>query len=180
MRQALLKTTIENGELASRGKVRDIYVADEALLLVATDRISAFDCVLESGIPGRGIILTQLSNFWFGHFADRLQNHILATSLEDFPEPYRKHEELRDRSVLVRRLKPIDVECVVRGYLSGSGWKEYLENGEVKQNPPPPLLHPPMYYPGHHVVIGDAPGEAYYPETPILRHPQRHLRQPLG
>lgn len=131
MKPALLTTTINEGESASRGKVRDIYVAGEALILVATDRVSAFDCVLRTGIPGRGLILTQLSNFWFRYFAGRVPNHLLATEIDDFPEPYRNHEELRGRSVLVQRLKPIDVECVVRGYLSGSGWKEYQESGEV-------------------------------------------------
>jgi len=131
MKPALLTTTINEGESASRGKVRDIYVAGEALILVATDRVSAFDCVLRTGIPGRGLILTQLSNFWFRYFAGRVPNHLLATEIDDFPQPYRNHEELRGRSVLVQRLKPIDVECVVRGYLSGSGWKEYQESGEV-------------------------------------------------
>lgn len=131
MKSALLTTTIEDGELLSRGKVRDIYAAGKALLLVATDRISAFDCVLTPGIPGRGILLTQLSNFWFEYFGERVPNHLLATSLEDFPPPYQAHKELSHRAVLVRRLKPIDVECVVRGYLTGSGWKEYQETGEV-------------------------------------------------
>ena len=138
MKPALLTTTIEEGELLSRGKVRDIYLAGEALILVATDRVSAFDCVLKPGIPGRGIILTQLSNFWFRYFD--LPNHLLATDLEDFPEPYRRHEELRGRAVLVKRLRPIDVECVVRGYLSGSGWKEYRKTGEVCGIPLPPGL----------------------------------------
>jgi len=131
MIDALLTTDIPEGDLVSRGKVRDIYAHDDALVLVATDRISAFDCVLSPGVPGRGIILTRLSSFWFHHFSDLVSNHILATELEDFPEPYRNHPELAGRSVLAKRLQPIPVECVARGYITGSGWKEYGENGQV-------------------------------------------------
>jgi phosphoribosylaminoimidazole-succinocarboxamide synthase len=127
---ALLTTSIPEGELVSRGKVRDIYASGESLILVATDRISAFDCVLSPGIPGRGVILTQLSTFWFRRFAD-VPNHLLATELDDFPAPYRTHTELEGRSVLVRRLDGIPIECVARGYLAGSGWKEYQATGEV-------------------------------------------------
>ncbi len=131
MIDALLTTSIPGGELVSRGKVRDIYAHDAALVLVATDRISAFDCVLSPGVPGRGIILTRLSSFWFHRFSDLVPNHLLATELVDFPEPYRGHPELAGRSVLARRLRPIPVECVARGYLSGSGWKEYGSSGRV-------------------------------------------------
>jgi phosphoribosylaminoimidazole-succinocarboxamide synthase len=127
---AVLTTSIPGGKLVSRGKVRDIYAVDDGLLLIATDRISAFDCVLSPGIPGRGVILTQLSNFWFKRFGD-VPNHLLATERARFPEPYRDHAELDRRSVLVRRLEPIPVECVARGYLSGSGWKEYRDGGSV-------------------------------------------------
>jgi phosphoribosylaminoimidazole-succinocarboxamide synthase len=128
---SLLTTSIPDAELVSRGKVRDIFAVDDALLLVATDRISAFDCVLEPGIPGRGVILTQLSNFWFRKFASILPNHLMATELEDFPEPFRGHPELRGRSVLAKRLQPIPVECVARGYITGSGWKEYVASKTV-------------------------------------------------
>ena len=131
MIDALLTTSIPGGELVSRGKVRDIYAHDDALVLVATDRISAFDCVLSPGVPGRGIILTRLSSFWFNQFSDLVPNHLLATELVDFPEPYRSHPELAGRSVLAKRLQPIPVECVARGYISGSGWKEYGSSGEV-------------------------------------------------
>jgi phosphoribosylaminoimidazole-succinocarboxamide synthase len=115
----------------SRGKVRDIYATDEGLLLVATDRISAFDSVLSPGIAGRGEILTKLSTFWFRKFADRVPNHLLATELEDFPVPFNRRRELAGRSVYVRRLEPIPVECVARGYLAGSGWKEYRADQTV-------------------------------------------------
>jgi len=128
---ALLTTSIPDAELVSRGKVRDIFAVDDALLLVATDRISAFDCVLEPGIPGRGVILTQLSNFWFRRFESILPNHLVATELADFPEPFRSHPELGGRSVLVNRLQPIPVECVARGYITGSGWKEYVASKTV-------------------------------------------------
>jgi phosphoribosylaminoimidazole-succinocarboxamide synthase len=127
---AVLTTSIPGGKLVSRGKVRDIYAVDQGLLLIATDRISAFDCVLSPGIPGRGVILTQLSNFWFNRFGD-VPNHLLATERARFPKPFCDHAELDRRSVLVRRLEPIPVECVARGYLSGSGWKEYRDGGAV-------------------------------------------------
>jgi len=131
MMDALLTTSIPEGDLVSRGKVRDIYTHGDALVLVATDRISAFDCVLSPGVPGRGIILTRLSSFWFHKFADLVPNHLIATELADFPAPYRNHAELAGRSVLAKRLQAIPVECVARGYISGSGWKEYGASGEV-------------------------------------------------
>jgi len=131
MVDALLTTSIPGGQLVSRGKVRDIYATDRALVLIATDRISAFDCVLSPGIPGRGVILTQLSNFWFGKLSSEVPNHLLATDLDIFPAPFRDHAELDGRSVLVRQLRPIPVECVARGYLSGSGWQEYQSSCTV-------------------------------------------------
>jgi len=131
MSQALLTTSIPSGKLVSRGKVRDIYATEEALILVATDRISAFDSVLSPGIAGRGEILTRLSTFWFRRFADRVPNHLLATEIADFPEPFNDHPELAGRSVLAQRLEPVPVECVARGYLAGSGWKEYQVDGTV-------------------------------------------------
>jgi len=127
---ALLTTSIPEGQLVSRGKVRDIYSTDDELILVATDRISAFDCVLSPGISGRGVILTQMSNFWFDRFTD-VPNHLVATNLQDYPAPYRSHPELEGRSILVQKLDPIPVECVARGYITGSGWKEYLADGSV-------------------------------------------------
>ena len=131
MGEALLTTSIPSGNLVSRGKVRYIFATDEALVLVATDRISAFDSVLSPGIPGRGEILTQLSTFWFEKFSDRVPNHLMATQLADFPVPFRDHPELAGRSVLAKKLEPIPVECVARGYLVGSGWKEYQADGTV-------------------------------------------------
>ncbi len=113
------------------GKVRDIYDAgDGRLLMVTSDRISAFDVVLSPGIPDKGTILTQISNFWFQRFTG-LENHLLESDFERFPDDIRKHEELRGRSVLVKKCKVVPVECVARGYLVGSGLKEYKETGSV-------------------------------------------------
>jgi phosphoribosylaminoimidazole-succinocarboxamide synthase len=116
--------------LARRGKVRDVYDLGDRYLFVATDRISAFDVVLSPGIPDKGTILTQISNFWFRRFTE-LENHLLETEFEKFPAEIRRHAELRGRSVLVKKCAVIPVECVARGYLVGSGLKEYKETGMV-------------------------------------------------
>ena len=113
------------------GKVRDIFAVGEHLLLVASDRISAFDCILPTPIPQKGEVLTRLSEFWFAQF-DFLPNHIVSTDVSDFPEslkPFR--EQLKGRSMLVKKAAPLPVECVVRGYLAGSGWKEYIQSESV-------------------------------------------------
>lgn len=119
--------------LVRRGKVRDVYEAGtDRLLIVATDRISAFDYVLGSGIPDKGRILSQISVFWFGLLADVVANHLLSTEPADFPTEVRSHADaLRGRAMLVRRTEPLPVECVARGYLSGSGWKDYQRGGAV-------------------------------------------------
>ena len=116
--------------LHRRGKVRDVYDLGDALLLVATDRISAFDVVLSPGIAGKGVVLTQISNFWFRRFAG-IANHLIATELAEFPGELREHRELRGRAVVARKCDVVPVECVARGYLAGSGWKEYQESGAV-------------------------------------------------
>ena len=116
-----------------RGKVRDVYeVGGDRLLIVATDRISAFDCIMPEGIPGKGAILTQVANYWFRATEDLVPNHLVATEVEAFPAslmPFR--EQLRGRAILVAKTEPLPVECVVRGYLAGSGWKEYQATGAV-------------------------------------------------
>ncbi|MEO8215771.1 MAG: phosphoribosylaminoimidazolesuccinocarboxamide synthase [Acidobacteriota bacterium] len=117
--------------LARRGKVRDVYDLGDAYLFVATDRISAFDHVLSPGIPGKGIILTQLSNFWFEYFEDDVASHIIGTDFDRFPDYITEFEELRGRTVVVRKCQVIPFECVARGYLAGSGWKEYQDDGRV-------------------------------------------------
>ncbi|MBW3565736.1 MAG: phosphoribosylaminoimidazolesuccinocarboxamide synthase [Acidobacteria bacterium] len=115
-----------------RGKVRDVYdIGEDLLLIVATDRISAFDTILEPGIPGKGIILTQMSNFWFERFSDTWVNHLVETDFEQFPPELRRFPELRDRSVIAKKCDVIPVECVARGYLIGSGWKDYQAEGTV-------------------------------------------------
>ncbi|HEY0788212.1 MAG TPA: phosphoribosylaminoimidazolesuccinocarboxamide synthase [Thermoanaerobaculia bacterium] len=116
--------------LFRRGKVRDVYELGDALLFVATDRISAFDVVLSPGIPDKGAILTQISNFWFRLFED-VENHLIETEFERMPSEVRAHPELAGRTVLVRRCELIPIECVARGYLAGSGLKEYRESGTV-------------------------------------------------
>ncbi len=129
----LLRTDFPDLHLHASGKVRDVYRADsERLLFVATDRISAFDYVLASGIPNKGRVLTQLSLFWFEFLKDIVHNHLVTADVEQYPEPLRKYAaELRGRSMLVVRAEMYPVECVVRGYLSGSGWKEYQQTGAV-------------------------------------------------
>jgi phosphoribosylaminoimidazole-succinocarboxamide synthase len=121
--------------LHSQGKVRDIYSFIEdpsALLIVATDRISAFDYVLASGVPDKGKVLTQLSAFWFGETSDIVPNHMTSTRTDEYPMEVRKHADaLQGRSMLVRKTEPFPIECVARGYLSGSGWKEYEQTGSV-------------------------------------------------
>jgi phosphoribosylaminoimidazole-succinocarboxamide synthase len=124
MRHAALASTSLPFPIHRRGKVRDVYDLGESLLLVATDRISAFDVVLSPGIPDKGIVLTQISNFWFSRFAD-VRNHLVETDFDRFPAELRAHEELRGRSVIARKCEVVPVECVARGYLAGSGWKEY-------------------------------------------------------
>ena len=128
----LLGTRLGGQPPDRQGKVRDIYDAGEALLLVATDRISAFDYVLGSGIPDKGRVLTQLSAFWFGQTAHIVAHHLLTMDVSRYPGDFRAHgHELAGRSMLVRRTNPVPVECVARGYLSGSGWKDYQATGTV-------------------------------------------------
>ena len=129
---ALLKTDLGPTPLLGRGKVRDLYAVGDALLLVATDRISAFDHVLATGIPGKGKILTQISLFWFGLLRDLVPNHLITAEVRQFPaalQPYA--DQLEGRSMLVKRAAMFPVECVARGYLAGSGWKEYCASGTV-------------------------------------------------
>ncbi len=133
LESVLLETDFAGLERYASGKVRDLYRVDqERLLVVATDRISAFDYVLASGIPGKGRVLTQLSLFWFDFLADIVPNHLLTAAVERYPAALRPYaEQLQGRSMLVARSDMIAIECVVRGYLSGSGWKEYQQSGKV-------------------------------------------------
>jgi phosphoribosylaminoimidazole-succinocarboxamide synthase len=129
---AISKITIPELSLYKRGKVRDVYDLEDKLLIIATDRISAFDYVLPSLIPDKGKILTQLSKFWFDFTSLICTNHLVSTEIEEFPSFLHKHrEKLEKRSMLVKKTEIIPVECVVRGYLAGSGWKEYKSTGKV-------------------------------------------------
>jgi phosphoribosylaminoimidazole-succinocarboxamide synthase len=128
----LIATEFEDLQLFARGKVRDLYAVEDLLLMVATDRISAFDHVLATGIPGKGRVLTQISLFWFEYLSHLVPNHLVTADVEKYPaelKPYQ--DELRDRSMLVNRARMFPAECVVRGYLSGSGWKDYKQTGKI-------------------------------------------------
>lgn len=128
----ILKTEFPDLTLLKRGKVRDIYDLKEYLLLVATDRISAFDVILPNGIPGKGKILTQISAYWFRQMEDIIPNHLVSTDVRSFPPACHRYSDiLEGRTMLVKKISPMPVECIVRGYLSGSGWKEYKEKGTV-------------------------------------------------
>jgi phosphoribosylaminoimidazole-succinocarboxamide synthase len=126
------ETTFDDLSLFYRGKVRDIYeISEHELLMVATDRLSAFDCILPTPIRHKGAVLTALSEFWFRRLAHISPNHLITTEFEKMPAAVRRHEELRGRSMLVKKTKVFPVECVVRGYLEGSGWKDYKATGKV-------------------------------------------------
>lgn len=132
LNRILLQTDFPDLNLYARGKVRDLYALDGQLLFVATDRISAFDYVLGTGIPEKGRVLTQLSLFWFDFLKKIVQNHLITANVDEYPQALRKHADaLRGRSMLVKKAEMIDIECVARGYLSGSGWKEYQKTGAV-------------------------------------------------
>ncbi|MEE9441323.1 MAG: phosphoribosylaminoimidazolesuccinocarboxamide synthase [candidate division Zixibacteria bacterium] len=125
---SVLTTDIKEYPLLSRGKVRDVYDLDDKLLIIATDRISAFDVVLPNGIPGRGKVLTGVSVFWFDYLKDIIDNHLISAKVEEYPKDLQQYKDvLEGRSMLVTRANRIDIECIVRGYISGSMWKEYKE-----------------------------------------------------
>ncbi len=165
----ILLTEVESWVLTARGKVRDLYDAGrvngrDALLFVATDRLSAFDCVMPNGIPGKGEVLTQISLFWFEKLRGLAANHLITADVSRYPQPFRQAEELlRGRSMLVRRARMIPVECVVRGYLAGSGWKDYRASGSLcgirlpaglreSERLPEPLFTPATKAPSGHDI----------------------------
>jgi phosphoribosylaminoimidazole-succinocarboxamide synthase len=130
--KGMITTDLKGLKLFNKGKVRDVYEVDNYLLIIATDRISAFDVIMPNPIPGKGEILTRMSVFWFNRMKDIVENHLVSTNPIDFPEecsPFMK--ELKGRSMLVKKAEPLPVECVVRGYLSGSGWKDYLHSKTI-------------------------------------------------
>jgi phosphoribosylaminoimidazole-succinocarboxamide synthase len=129
---ALYKTDLKGLKLVNRGKVRDLYDLGEYLLIVATDRISAFDVIMPNPIPGKGEILTKLSEFWFRQMTDIIGNHLVTADVEKFPAECRPHRDvLKGRSMLVKKANPLPVECIVRGYISGSAWKDYTGGNPV-------------------------------------------------
>ncbi len=133
--QVITETNFPSLKLIKRGKVRDIYEIggyEEYLLIVATDRLSAFDVVMRQGIPFKGKVLTQISKYWFDLTEDIIPNHVVSTDVNEYPEECQPYQHvLAGRSMLVKRTRPLPIECIVRGYLSGSGWLEYQENGTV-------------------------------------------------
>jgi phosphoribosylaminoimidazole-succinocarboxamide synthase len=157
----LLETRMPGLTLWRRGKVRDVYDLGDRLLIVATDRISAFDVVLPSGIPAKGIVLTQLSLFWFRLLADLVPNHVITADISEYgPELQRHRDQLEGRSMIVLKTEPLPVECVVRGYITGSGWKDYRAAGAVCGIPLPAglqesqRLDPPLFTPSTKAETG--------------------------
>ncbi len=132
MKTNVIKTDFPKLKLLKRGKVRDIYDIGDTLLIVTTDRISAFDVVMPDPIPDKGKILTEISLFWFDVMKPLIENHVISSKTDDYPEECKEYAEiLEGRSMLVKKTKPLPIECVVRGYISGSGWKSYQESGDI-------------------------------------------------
>jgi phosphoribosylaminoimidazole-succinocarboxamide synthase len=132
MNQTLFETEFKDIQLLKRGKVRDIYDLGDRILLVASDRISAFDVVMPDTIPQKGRILTQISLFWFKIMESICPNHVITSNVEEYPEVCKRYAEILDgRSMLVKKTNPLPIECVVRGYISGSGWKSYQKSGQI-------------------------------------------------
>lgn len=128
----MITTDFKDLKLFRRGKVRDVYDLGDRLLIISSDRISCFDVVLPTPIPRKGMILNRISQFWFAFTEDIIENHLFSADCRDYPQPLKKYSDiLKDRSMLVKKSRPLAIECIVRGYLSGSGWKEYREKGSV-------------------------------------------------
>ena len=157
----IVETNLAGLTLHGRGKVRDIYDLGEHFLIVASDRLSAFDVVLPTPVPDKGKVLTQMSEFWFDHFKDLVPHHLVSTRLEDFPAPVQRHRaQVQGRSMLVRKATVFPVECVVRGYLAGSGLKDYLTTGAICGMALPPGLREsdrlpePIFTPATKAAVG--------------------------
>jgi phosphoribosylaminoimidazole-succinocarboxamide synthase len=162
MTPIVLQTNFADLKLVNRGKVRDIYDLGEHLLFVTSDRISAFDVIMNEGIPNKGYVLTQISKFWFEQMTDIIPNHIIATEIDDFPAITHKYrDQLQGRSMLVKKSKPLPIECVVRGYISGSGWKDYRATGSICGITLPPglvesqKLESPIFTPATKAELGE-------------------------
>ncbi|NDV28822.1 phosphoribosylaminoimidazolesuccinocarboxamide synthase [Desulfovibrio sp. JC010] len=163
MPKHVIETDIKELNLLSRGKVRDIYeVDDDKLLLVTTDRISAYDVIMPNPIDDKGKILNQITLFWMDMFKDIVPNHLIASKVDDYPEVLHKYrDQLEGRSVLVKRAKPLPIECIVRGYITGSGWKDYQNTGEVCGHKLPEglqeseMLEQPLFTPSTKAELGE-------------------------
>lgn len=130
--KVILDTNFPNLKLFAKGKVRDIYEVGDNLLLFSTDRISAFDVIMGQGIPYKGMVLTKISEFWFNYTEDVIPNHLISTNVDEYPDVCKEYaDDLSGRSMLVKKAKVVPIECIVRGYITGSGWKDYLATGEI-------------------------------------------------
>lgn len=172
MSQLVLETNFKTLNMVRKGKVRDIYDLGDSLLMVTTDRLSAFDVVLPNGIPGKGKVLTQISVFWFKIMEDLIGNHLIAHEVDQFPEECRPYADiLEGRSMLVKKADPLPVECIVRGYISGSGWKSYCKEGHVCGITLPAglkesdKLEQPLYTPSTKAEVGDHDINVDFDET---------------
>ena len=161
--EIVTQTDLKEYPLLSRGKVRDIYeVASDRLLIVTTDRISAYDVIMPDPIPYKGVILNRITQFWMERFTDLTRNHLIATEVADFPEPLQAHAALLEgRAVIVRKAKPLPIECIVRGYITGSGWKDYQTTGMVSGHKLPAglresdKLETPLFTPSTKAELGE-------------------------
>ena len=160
--QIVLQTDFEGAGVPTRGKVRDIYDLGDKLLLVVTDRISAYDVIMNEGIPDKGRVLNKISEFWFDKTKDIVPNHVISTDVADYPDEFQQYADiLQGRSMLVRKTKPLPIECVVRGYVAGSGWKEYQEGQAICGIPLPEgitesgKLENPIFTPATKAEVGD-------------------------
>jgi len=162
MTPVLMQANCPDLKLVNHGKVRDIFDLGEHLLIVTSDRISAFDVIMNEGIPNKGFVLTQISKFWFDQMQDIIPNHVISTDVADFPsETHKYRDQLEGRSMLVKKAKPLPVECIVRGYISGSGWKEYQKQGSICGIPLPAglvesqQLPTPIFTPSTKAELGE-------------------------
>lgn len=161
--KTVIQTDIRDYPLLSRGKVRDIYdIDEETLLIVTSDRISAYDVVMPDPIPQKGIVLNQITLFWMEQMQDLVENHIIASQVEDFPTPLKAHREvLEGRAVLVKKARPLPVECIVRGFITGSGWKDYQASGKLCGYTLPEnlreseMLEQPLFTPSTKAELGE-------------------------
>jgi len=158
----ILETNFPDLKLAKRGKVRDVYDVGEYYLIVSTDRLSAFDVIMSQGIPQKGKVLTKISEFWFNETKNIVRNHVVSTFVDEYPVECRKYkEEIEDRSMLVKKAEVIPIECIVRGYISGSGWNDYKKTGQISGIDLPSDLQEseklpePIFTPSTKAEIGD-------------------------